>query len=131
MRGVELVPCESTAQAAKFARDDPQSGAVASIICSQLFGLVVLHEAIQDETSIQLIDPDNSTRFLVLGHKYTVPTGMDKTLLKFLVDSHAGALCDALSVMKEASLDLTKIDSRPSRIEPWCCFLTQALLFLH
>ena len=63
---------------------------------------------------------DNVTRFFVLGKSSDKPTGEDKTLLMFTVDHRQpGALCDGLKVFKDYSINLTRIDSRPSAQRSW------------
>src|SRR5690554_2354268 len=63
---------------------------------------------------------DNTTRFFIISDAWDGPTASDKALLMFTVDHRLpGALCDALKVFKDHSLNLTKIDSRPSLQRPW------------
>lgn len=62
----------------------------------------------------------NITRFLILGTSSDNPTQCDHTLIRFTVDHRQpGALCDGLKVFKIHNLNLSKIDSRPSRQRPW------------
>ncbi|KAI8910965.1 Prephenate dehydratase-domain-containing protein [Gorgonomyces haynaldii] len=103
----------STAKAAQMASTDTEAAAIASEICASLFHLNVLEREIENLAN-------NTTRFLVFGTADTEPTTHDKTLLMFTVDhSKPGALCDALAVMKDFGINLTKIDSRPSGMHLW------------
>jgi chorismate mutase/prephenate dehydratase len=62
----------------------------------------------------------NTTRFLIIGTASDRPTKNDRSLIRFTVDHRQpGALCDGLKVFKDQNLNLSKIDSRPSRQRPW------------
>ncbi|KAG0268387.1 hypothetical protein DFQ27_006881 [Actinomortierella ambigua] len=113
LKGIELVPCSSTSEAAQLASKEKYAAAVCSRVCADIYGLDILHENIEDQQ-------DNTTRFFIISDAWDAPTQSDKTLVMFTVDHRLpGALCDALKVFKDHSLNLTKIDSRPSLIQPW------------
>lgn len=113
MKGVELVSVSSTAYAAKLAQSEPNSAAICSEVCSELYNLSVFEKEIQDEKG-------NTTRFFVIGHECDNPSKDDKTLIMFTVDHRQpGALCDALAVFKNEGINLTKIDSRPIPSKKW------------
>ncbi|KAG0225982.1 hypothetical protein BGW42_003970 [Actinomortierella wolfii] len=113
LKGIELVPCSSTSEAAQLASKEKYAAAVCSRVCADIYGLDILHENIEDQQ-------DNTTRFFIISDAWDAPTESDKTLLMFTVDHRLpGALCDALKVFKDHSLNLTKIDSRPSLIQQW------------
>lgn len=109
---IELSPVESTAKAVKLALGDKQSAAIASATASDMYGIEVLAENIQD---IQ----GNTTRFLVIAQNYGEATGNDKTSIVFSVEHSVGALYEALSVLKKYKINLSKIESRPSKNKAW------------
>lgn len=108
----EILPTRSTAGATQQVLDDPAAAAIASRLAAEQFGLEVLHENIQDIAG-------NSTRFLVLGKAYGPPSGKDKTSIFFGVRHKTGALFQALEPLHQAGLNLTKIESRPSKQRAW------------
>ena len=81
-------------------------------MASDMYAIDVLAENIQDMQG-------NTTRFLVIGQKYSAPTGSDKTSIVFGVKHKVGALYDALSVFKTDNINMTKIESRPSKRKVW------------
>lgn len=112
MPGVDLVAVSSTARAAEMAAKEPESGALASDLAAELYGLTILDRDIQDLGG-------NTTRFLVVGKTFGEATGQDKTSLCFGVRHQAGALCTALDVLRAHGLNMTKIESRPSKSRQW------------
>jgi len=110
--GVEQVPVSSTARGAELAAREPESAALASRLAAELYGLSLLAEDVQDLGG-------NTTRFLVIGRRYGPPTGGDKTSVLFAVKHRVGALYAALATFKQHGLNLTKIESRPSRTKAW------------
>lgn len=106
------IESSSTAEAARLAREDPEGGAVASDLAADLFDLVVLKESIQDLKG-------NATRFLVLGREQAQPTGRDKTSLLAITKDGPGVLHGMLEPFARSGLNLTKIESRPSRRKAW------------
>ncbi|KAG9063866.1 hypothetical protein KI688_003980 [Linnemannia hyalina] len=113
LKGIELIPCASTSEAAQLASKEKYAAAVCNRVCAEIYGLDILHADIEDQQ-------DNTTRFFIISDAWDAPTVSDKTLLMFTVDHRLpGALCDGLKVFKDHSLNLTKIDSRPSMLRPW------------
>lgn len=111
MSGVELESVNSTALAAEMAsRSD--CGAIASSLTADMYGLNVIAENIQDVSG-------NTTRFLVIGRKYGEPSGSDKTSIYFGIKDEVGALHDALDALKINQINMTKIESRPSKNKAW------------
>ena len=109
------VPVEevsSTALAAKWAAIDNTVGAIASLMAAKLYHLQVVAKNIEDIKG-------NSTRFWIIGKRNVPPTGKDKTSLLFSVKDRAGALYDVLRCFAVRKINLTKIESRPSKNEPW------------
>ncbi len=107
----ELIEVKSTAEAARRAVEEGHS-AIASRMASALYGLPILHDGIED-------NPNNSTRFLVLNLASSPPTGDDKTSICFALKDRTGALYDALQPFKEMDINLTMIQSRPSKVRNW------------
>jgi chorismate mutase/prephenate dehydratase len=112
MAGVDLIPVASTARGAELASKEEGAGALASSLAAEIYGLNILESDVQDMSG-------NTTRFLVIGNSQNQPTGDDKTSLLFAVQHKAGALYGALESFKKFGLNLTKIESRPSRSKRW------------
>ena len=91
---------------------EENAAAIGSRLASELYGLDLLEPNIQDLGG-------NTTRFLVLGHRMGGVTGDDKTSLLFAVQDKAGALYSALEAFKHNHLNMSKIESRPSRNKAW------------
>ena len=102
----------STAGAVELAAADPGIAAIASELAGQIFGVPILRRRIED-------NPYNATRFLVLGRRPTGPSGRDKTSILFAMPNQPGALYRILEPFARASLNLTKIESRPAKRMPW------------
>jgi chorismate mutase / prephenate dehydratase len=107
-----LVESRSTAEAARLARDDARGAAVGSELAAKLNELVVLRRKIEDLAH-------NMTRFLVLGRDQAEPTGKDKTSLLLVTRDEAGILYRVLGTFAQRGLNMTKIESRPSRRRAW------------
>ena len=105
--GARLVEISSTAAAAKLASEKHGVAAVASIEAGRQYDLDVIDANIED-------NPNNVTRFAVLGKSYPPPTGDDKTAILFQVSHQPGALADAMTVFKQHALNLTWIESFPA-----------------
>ncbi|NCC51130.1 MAG: prephenate dehydratase [Spartobacteria bacterium] len=110
--GVDFIPASSTARAAEMAAAEEDCAALASELAAEMYGLDILADDIQDMSG-------NTTRFLVIGQRHAEPTGEDKTSIYFGVKHTAGALYGALQAFKENAINLTKIESRPSRAKAW------------
>jgi chorismate mutase / prephenate dehydratase len=109
-RGIE--PAASTAKAAEIAAHDPGTAAIGSTVAGELYGLHTLFENIED-------NPDNVTRFLVIGREPAQRTGDDKTAILFRTGHTPGALASVLDVFRENGINLTDIEKRPSRRVNW------------
>lgn len=107
-----LIEVASTALAARLAKDDPVAAAVASEFAGQLYDLRVAKHKIEDEAR-------NVTRFLVVGKKLATPTGRDKTSLMLSVKDQTGVLYKVLQPLADRGINLTRIESRPSRRRAW------------
>jgi chorismate mutase/prephenate dehydratase len=108
----ELIAESSTARAAEVVLSRPAEAAIATRLAGESLGLGILVEHIEDQ-------PQNYTRFFVLGAAETPPTGRDKTSIAFQTQHKPGALCDVLAYFKEHGVNLTMIESRPMRDRPW------------
>jgi chorismate mutase/prephenate dehydratase len=109
---VEIIETATTAKAARMCKEDPQGAAIGSEAAKEIYGLNVLAEGIEDI-------PGNSTRFFVIGKEETAPTGKDKTTIIFAVKHRAGALYRALAAFDKYDVNLTMLESRPSRRTSW------------
>jgi chorismate mutase/prephenate dehydratase len=109
---VTIHEAASTADAAVKATLDPSSAAIASSLAGQIYHLKPVELNIEDT-------PDNATRFLVIGRKSSAPSGKDKTSIVVWIKDRVGALHDMLNVFKEAKINLTKIESRPTKKKAW------------
>ena len=109
---VQTIEVESTAKACEIALEEETAGAIASEVASYTYHLNILARNIQDSG-------DNYTRFLIISKKDLKPTGRDKTSLLFGVKDEPGALYKALEVFYKYGINLTKIESRPSKKKAW------------
>lgn len=112
MPHVELIEVSSSTRAAEIARDEPNAGALASVLAAEMYGLTLHEQNVQDSS-------ENVTRFLVIGRKYPARTGKDKTSIMFAAQDRVGALHDSLAAFKKHKINLTKIESRPSKKKAW------------
>ena len=110
----ELVEVSSTTRAAHLAREKASAGAAAlgGRLAAELSGLEVLDEAIQDRAT-------NTTRFLVIGEKTCPSTGNDRTSILFSVHDRPGSLVAALRAFDSFEINMSKIESRPSKQKDW------------
>ena len=111
---VERIDVASNAEAARRARDEDGTAAIAGQTAAEVYNLEVLATDIEDR-------PDNTTRFLVLGRKLFEPSGEDRTTLLVSV-SHGqapGALFRLLEPLARHRVSMTRIESRPSRRRKW------------
>lgn len=111
---VEQIPVASNGEAARRARDERGTAAIAGQTAAEVYGLKVLAGEIEDRA-------DNSTRFLVLGRKLLAPSGQDRsTLLVSVGHTDApGALHRLLEPLARHRVSMTRIESRPSHRRKW------------
>lgn len=112
LRDVEIIDVSTTAKGAQLCADDPSSAAIASSLAAEVYGLKMLAEHIED-------NPQNRTRFLVVGMNEPGPSGKDKTSIMFSVSHKAGSLFRAMSAFEKYDINLTMIESRPTKLTPW------------
>jgi chorismate mutase/prephenate dehydratase len=108
LANAERVPVASNAEAAQRAAKEPGSAAVAGEAAGERYGLKVLARSIED-------DPNNTTRFLVLGHIAAAPTGRDRTSLVMSAENKPGAVHALLTPLAQHGVSMTRIESRPAR----------------
>ncbi|MEI7955965.1 MAG: prephenate dehydratase, partial [Verrucomicrobiota bacterium] len=110
----ELVEVSSTTKAAQLARNHAADGAAAlgGMLAAELYGLTMLEESIQDRAT-------NTTRFLVIGEKTCPSTGNDRTSILFAIHDRPGSLVNALRAFDQFEINLSKIESRPSKRKDW------------
>ncbi len=109
---VERVSVASNAEAARLASEDPSVAAIAGEAAAERYGLTRLAINIEDE-------PNNTTRFLVLGHQDSTPSGRDKTSLVLSAQNKPGAVHRLLAPLASNGVSMTKLESRPSRTGLW------------
>jgi chorismate mutase / prephenate dehydratase len=102
----------STAGAVEVAAADPSVAAIAGDLAGRLYGVPILRRRIED-------NHQNTTRFLVIGHRPSGPSGRDKTSILFAMPNQPGALYRILEPFAQAGINLTKIESRPAKRMPW------------
>jgi len=109
---VPVVEVFSTAKAAQAAAKNPKIAAIAGEFAAKFYGLKPIFKNIED-------NPQNFTRFWVIGGKSTGSTGEDKTSIMLSIKDGVGALHKTLRPFAKHQINLTKIESRPFRQRPW------------
>jgi chorismate mutase/prephenate dehydratase len=112
LAGAKTVETPSTSTAACTAREEPGSAAIASAIAAELYGLDVIAENIND-------CQENITRFWVISRAMAPVSGTAKTSIIVSLENIPGALYHAVGVFAGKGINLTKIESRPSKKNPW------------
>lgn len=106
---VERVAVSSNAEAARRIRGEWHSAAIAGETAAELYGLVKIAESIED-------NPNNTTRFLVIGRDAVARSGADKTSILVSTRDKPGALFKLLEPFYQAGISLTRIETRPSKL---------------
>ena len=109
---VEREAVGSNAEAAAHVKEDKTAAAIAGETAADIYGLPILAKNIEDE-------PGNTTRFLIVGHQSTPPSGEDKTSLLLSTRNEAGGLHKLLQPLSAHGVSMTRIESRPSRRGMW------------
>lgn len=112
LEGVELIAVSSNAEAARRVRHAPDAAAIAGRSAAEIYGIPVLFANIEDHA-------DNTTRFLVLGRELLPPSGEDKTTLMVAGLDGPGALFGLIEPLSRHGINMTRIESRPSRERRW------------
>lgn len=103
---------ESNACAAKKAKEEKNTGAIASEFASEMYGLNILEERIEDKAN-------NMTRFLIISNEMAEKTENSKTSILFSIKDKIGALYDMLLPFRNHNINLTRIESRPTKKKAW------------
>ena len=109
---VEIIETSSNARSAEMAAREKSSAAIAGVLAAEKYDLDVLEYDIQDNAA-------NATRFLVLGRQCSPPTGHDRTSIMISIFDRVGALYSALAAFRKYRINMTKIESRPSKRKAW------------
>jgi chorismate mutase/prephenate dehydratase len=109
---VEIIETSSNARSVEFASREKNSAALAGVLAAEKYNVPVLEQNVQDNAV-------NATRFLVLGRQCSPPTGQDRTSLMLSIKHEVGALHNALAPFRKYKLNMTKIESRPSKRKAW------------
>lgn len=109
---VEVIEASSTTRAAERASEESDAAAIASSLAAERYDLNIVEQNIQDNSA-------NATRFLVLGRQCSPATGHDRTSLMMSIAHEVGALHKALAPFRKYKLNMTKIESRPSKRKAW------------
>ncbi len=102
----------SNAEAARRIKGEWNAAAIAGETAAEIYGLKKIAENIEDK-------PDNTTRFLIIGHQEVAPSGEDKTSVIVSTKNRPGALYHLLAPFEELGISLTRIETRPSRSGVW------------
>jgi chorismate mutase/prephenate dehydratase len=110
----ELIPASDTAGSVRMIKEQGRLdyAAVASAKAAEIYGMKIIAREIED-------NPHNFTRFFVLSREDSPPTGNDKTSIVFSLKHKPGALYDCLREFATRKINLTKLESRPTRHQPW------------
>ncbi len=109
---VEQIHTASSASAVQRAAGEAGAAAIGSELAGEIYGVKPLFQSIQDKAN-------NITRFLVIGREQAEPSGDDKTSIMFVTAHKPGALVDVLGVFRDAGINLSHIEKRPSGRMNW------------
>ncbi len=110
--GVELFAVRSNSEAVRLIKNETQAAAIAGKLAAELHQVPILCGEIEDE-------PDNTTRFIVIGRNAVPPSGRDRTSLLVTASNKPGALHKLLEPLADRNIGMSKIESRPSRRGVW------------
>ena len=110
----EVVPTDDTAGSVRMIKEKgvPDSAAIAGARAAEIYGMKVIAQEIED-------NPHNFTRFFILSREDSPPTGDDKTSIVFSVKDRPGVLYESLREFASRNINLTKLESKPTRQKPW------------
>jgi chorismate mutase/prephenate dehydratase len=112
LSGIERVSVSSNAEAARRAKEEQNVAAIAGEVTAEIYGLQVIESNVED-------NPDNTTRFLIIGKQSVNPSGDDKTSLLVSAPNKPGSLHRLLKPFSDNDVSMTRIESRPSRLANW------------
>ena len=107
---IEEATLSTSAAIRSLAGNEPSIAAIGSIECAKMYGVPIIEENINDEIN-------NKTRFILLGKFLSARTGNDKTSITFSTENKAGALSKILTILEKHNINMSYIDSRPSKKE--------------
>ena len=110
--GVPRIAVASNAEAARLAAAEPGAAAIAGENAGAIYGLATLAPHIEDE-------PNNTTRFWVLGRQQVAPSGRDETSLVMSCPNRPGAVHELLEPLARHGVSMTRFESRPARTGLW------------
>lgn len=120
LSSAKIIAANSTAEAAgRVAYEKAAAAAIGPNLAAQLFALEVISRDVTDH-------PEAETRFVVVGREAAEPSGRDKTsLVVFIAEDKPGALLEILQVFAERKINLTKLESRPTKrvLGEYCFFI--------
>ena len=108
----ELIETSSNARSAEFAAKQRNAAAIAGVLAAEKYRVPIIERDIQDNSA-------NATRFLVLGRKCPPATGRDRTSIMLSLRDEVGALHKSLAPFRRHRINMTKIESRPSKRKAW------------
>ena len=108
----ERLATNSNAEAVLASRDQKRSASIAGVMAAELYDVPILKADIEDE-------PDNTTRFVVIGKHKSQPSGNDRTSLLIFAHNRPGALFNLLEPLAKRDISMSNIESRPSRRGVW------------
>ncbi len=108
----ERVATSSNAEAVRLVQDKHDQVAIAGKVAADLYKINIIEKNIEDE-------PNNTTRFMIIGQQQPEPTGLDKTSLVLSIGNESGALHKILEPFSQHGISMTHIESRPSRQGLW------------
>jgi len=112
LTGIPVIEATSTANAAELASRDDEAAAIASDVAAKIYQLQFVERDIEDSKQ-------NYTRFLVISKDFPQQSGHDKTSIMFSLKDKPGSLYNSLEPFKKAKINLSKIESRPSKRKAW------------
>ncbi len=108
----EYIEVGNTALGAERASKEPGTAAIAAELASKIYDVPILFPNIEDRSH-------NTTRFVIMGYDSEAPTGRDKTSMIVQIRNRPGSLLSALEPFRSHNINLTHIDSRPTKSEKW------------
>lgn len=112
LNGATRISVSSNAEAARLAGITPKAAAIAGESAAEIYSLPFLARRIED-------DPNNTTRFIIIGEQDAQPSGQDKTSLLVSTGNKIGTLHRLLAPLVKHEISMTRIESRPSRRGMW------------
>ena len=107
---IEEATLSTSAAVRSLVAEEPEAAAIGSVECAEMYDVPVIERNINDEIN-------NQTRFILLGKFMSPQTGYDKTSITFSTENKAGALNKILTILEQHNINMSYIDSRPSKKE--------------